>query len=48
LSEWAPAFEVLNGRAEGLYVVGETLTSANQVRINSFALAERLPGRAPL
>jgi ABC-type uncharacterized transport system substrate-binding protein len=39
----APAFEVLNGRAEGLYVVGESLTSANQVRINSFALAERLP-----
>jgi putative ABC transport system substrate-binding protein len=39
----APAFEALNGRAEGLYVVGETLTSANQVRINSFALADRLP-----
>jgi putative tryptophan/tyrosine transport system substrate-binding protein len=26
----APAFEALNGRAEGLYVVGESLTSATQ------------------
>ena len=39
----APAFEALKGRAEALYVVGETLTSANRVRINSFALAARLP-----
>jgi putative ABC transport system substrate-binding protein len=39
----APAFEALNDRAEALYVVGEALTSANQVRINSFALAARLP-----
>src|SRR5262245_63175804 len=39
----APAFEALNGRAEGLYLVGESLTSANHVRINSFALADRLP-----
>ena len=39
----APAFEALKGRAEALYVVGESLTSANQVRINSFALAARLP-----
>jgi putative ABC transport system substrate-binding protein len=39
----APAFEALNGRAEGLYVVGESLTSATQVRINSFALVDRLP-----
>ena len=37
----APAFE--QGRAEALYVVGESLTGANQVRINSFALAARLP-----
>jgi len=43
----APAFEVINGRAEGLYVVGESLTSANQVRINSFALADRLPTMNP-
>jgi putative tryptophan/tyrosine transport system substrate-binding protein len=39
----APAFEALKGRAEALYVVGESLTGANQVRINSFALAARLP-----
>jgi ABC-type uncharacterized transport system substrate-binding protein len=39
----APAFEELKGRAEALYVVGESLTSTNQVRINSFALAARLP-----
>jgi len=39
----APAFEALQRRAEALYVVGDSLTSANQVRINSFALAARLP-----
>src|SRR5262245_57398636 len=43
----APAFEALNGRAEGLYLVGESLTSANHVRINSFALADRLPTMNP-
>ena len=43
----APTFEVINGRAEGLYVVGESLTNANQVRINSFALADRLPTMNP-
>jgi ABC-type uncharacterized transport system substrate-binding protein len=46
-SDIGPAFETLNGRAEGLYVVGESLTSANQVRINSFALADRLPTMSP-
>jgi ABC-type uncharacterized transport system substrate-binding protein len=39
----APAFEALKGRAEAIYVVAEPLTSVNQVRINSFALAARLP-----
>jgi putative ABC transport system substrate-binding protein len=39
----ASAFEALKGRAQALYVVGESLTSANQVRITSFALAARLP-----
>ena len=39
----APAFEALKRRAEALYVVGESLTSANHVRINSFALAAQLP-----
>jgi len=43
----APAFEALKGRAEALYVVGETLTTANQVRISSFALAARLPTMNP-
>jgi putative ABC transport system substrate-binding protein len=46
-ADLAPAFEALNGRADGLYVVGEALTGANQVRINSFALAERLPTMNP-
>jgi putative ABC transport system substrate-binding protein len=39
----APAFEALKGRAEALYVVGESLISANQFRITSFALTARLP-----
>ena len=43
----APAFEALKGRAEALYVVGDSLTAANQVRINSFALAARLPTMNP-
>jgi ABC-type uncharacterized transport system substrate-binding protein len=43
----APAFEALKGRAEALYLVGETLTAANQVRISSFALAARLPTMHP-
>ena len=39
-----PAFEALKGRAaDALYVVGETLTTTNQVRINTLALAVRLP-----
>jgi putative tryptophan/tyrosine transport system substrate-binding protein len=39
----APAFESLQGRANALYVIGESLTAANQVRISTFALAARLP-----
>jgi putative ABC transport system substrate-binding protein len=39
----APAFDALKGNADALYVVGETLTSANRVRINTLALAARLP-----
>jgi putative ABC transport system substrate-binding protein len=39
----ATAFEELNDRADALYVVGETLTSSNSARINTFALAARLP-----
>jgi len=47
VADIAPAFEVLKGRADALYVVGESLTSANQIRINSFALAARLPTMHP-
>ena len=43
----APAFEALKDRAEALYVVGDSLTAANQVRISSFALATRLPTMNP-
>ena len=39
----APAFDALKGNADALYVVGETLTSANRLRINTLALAARLP-----
>jgi ABC-type uncharacterized transport system substrate-binding protein len=39
----APAFRALKGRAEALYVVGDPLVNAQKVRINTFALAARLP-----
>ena len=39
----APAFEALKGRAEALYVVGDPLVNTQKVRINTFALAARLP-----
>ncbi len=39
----APAFEALKGRAEALYVVGDALLITLRVRINTFALAARLP-----
>jgi putative tryptophan/tyrosine transport system substrate-binding protein len=39
----APAFEVLKGRAEALYVVGDALVMTHRVRINTLALAARLP-----
>jgi putative tryptophan/tyrosine transport system substrate-binding protein len=47
VADIAPAFEVLKGRADALYVVGESLTSTNQIRIISFALAARLPTMHP-
>jgi len=47
MADIASAFEALKDRAQALYVVGESLTSANQVRINSFALAARLPTMYP-
>jgi len=39
----APAFEALKGRAEALYVCSDSLTHTNRVRINTLALAARLP-----
>jgi putative ABC transport system substrate-binding protein len=39
----APAMEMLKGRAEALYVVGDPLIADNQIQINTLALAERLP-----
>ena len=38
-----PAFETLNGRAEALYVVLDPLTNTHRIRINTLALAARLP-----
>jgi putative ABC transport system substrate-binding protein len=39
----APAFEGLKGRADALYVVVDTLITANRTRIAAAALAARLP-----
>src|SRR5215831_10072664 len=39
----ALAFDVLKGRAHALYVCGEPLVNTNRVRINTLALAARLP-----
>jgi ABC-type uncharacterized transport system substrate-binding protein len=38
-----PAFETLKGRAQALYVAGDPLMITNRVRINTLALAARLP-----
>jgi putative ABC transport system substrate-binding protein len=39
----APAFEALKGRAEALYVVGDALVTTHRIRINTLALAARVP-----
>ena len=39
----APAFAALMGRTDALYVVAEPLMNLNRMRINTFALAARLP-----
>ena len=39
----APAFEALKRRADALYIVGDPLVNIQRVRINTFALATRLP-----
>jgi putative ABC transport system substrate-binding protein len=41
--EIAPAFKGLKGRADALYVVNDPLLNSNRVRINTWALAGRLP-----
>jgi putative ABC transport system substrate-binding protein len=38
-----PAFEVFKGRAEALYVCTDALVNTNRARINTLALAARLP-----
>jgi ABC-type uncharacterized transport system substrate-binding protein len=38
-----PAFETLNGREEALYVVFDALVNTHRIRINTLALAARLP-----
>jgi putative ABC transport system substrate-binding protein len=38
-----PAFEALNGRADALYVCIDPLVLAHRIRINTLALAARLP-----
>jgi putative ABC transport system substrate-binding protein len=39
----APAFEGLNGGADALYVCIDTVLFSNRVRVNTLALAARLP-----
>jgi putative tryptophan/tyrosine transport system substrate-binding protein len=39
----APAFEALKGRANALFVIGDLLTIANRIAINTWALGARLP-----
>ena len=39
----ARAFDAIKGRAEVLYVVGDPLANTQRMRINTFALAGRLP-----
>src|SRR6516165_12061111 len=39
----APALEAMEGRADALYVCGDSLQSTNRIRINVLALGLRLP-----
>ena len=39
----APALQALKGRADAIYVFPEPLVSSNRIRINTLALAARLP-----
>jgi putative ABC transport system substrate-binding protein len=42
----APVFEALKGRADALYIATDPLTLTHRMRINTFALAARLPTAA--
>jgi putative ABC transport system substrate-binding protein len=39
----SPAFKTLKGQAEAVYVTADALTNSNRMRINTLALAARLP-----
>src|SRR4051794_18494715 len=39
----APGFEALKGRADAIYVIGDSLITTNRTRINTLALSARLP-----
>jgi putative ABC transport system substrate-binding protein len=41
--EIAPAFEVLKGRADAIYIATDPLFTSNRIRINTLALGARLP-----
>jgi putative tryptophan/tyrosine transport system substrate-binding protein len=43
----ASAFEGLKGRAEAFYTTGDSLVNTHRLRINTFALAARLPTMFP-
>jgi putative ABC transport system substrate-binding protein len=47
MEEITPAFDVLKGRAEALYVALDPILSAHRVRINTLALGARLPTLVP-
>ena len=46
--EIAPTIEAFRGRAQALYVVGDALMSTHRIRINTLALAARLPSMYPV
>ena len=47
IGDIAAAFEALQGRAQALYVTGDSLLHAHRLRISTFALAARLPTMLP-
>jgi putative ABC transport system substrate-binding protein len=43
IEDIAPAFDALKGRGDALYVTSDPFVDANRARINTLALAARLP-----